>query len=223
MKPIKLFITLIAMWLVNAGSVWAEAGDTFTASASLVASNGSSQDIDMKFMKLTDQEGNRTVQVGEYYYASISTASAGKVIIPSTVVDPATQIVYTVTALGSKSFYQCSRITQVVIPETVTKIGDNSFQECTLLWKAELPSGVTIMGRYVFRDCKALTYTNFPAGLTSVPESSFMGCSSLTSVTIPSTITSIGQWAFRDCSKLSSVTIPESVTSIGTWAFSGCI
>ena len=219
MKYFKLFLALFAAWLMVGANAW---GDTFTAPATLVASNGSSQNIDMKFMKLTDQEGNRTVQVGEYYYASISTGSAGKVIIPSSVVDPGTEIVYTVTALGSNSFLQCSKITQVVIPETVTIIGDYSFKECTLLQKAELPSGVTGMGRYVFRDCKALTYTNFPAGLTSIPESSFMGCSSLASVTIPSTITSIDQWAFRDCSNLSSVTIPESVTSIGTWAFSGC-
>lgn len=222
MKHFKYVFALVIVWMGSMINVNAAVDDTFLASATLVAPNGTIQEIDMRFTVNTDQEGNRTVRVGQYYYASINSATEGKVIIPSSVVSPDNGFEYTVTKLASKCFLNCSKITEVVIPENVTIVGENAFEGCSALRRVEFPSSVTTLGRYLFRDCKSLTYTNFPSGVTTIPESAFMGCSALPSIVIPNTITSIGQWAFRDCTHLANVTIPESVSSIGTWAFAGC-
>ena len=222
MKQFKYLFALVIVWMGGMINVNADVDDTFLASATLVAPNGTSQDIDMRFTVNTDQEGNRTVRVGQYYYASINSASEGKVIIPSSVVSPDNEFEYTVTKLANKSFLNCSKITEVVIPENVTIVGDNAFEGCSALRRVEFPSSVTTLGRNLFWNCKSLTYTNFPSGVTNIPESAFMGCSALTSIVIPNTITSIDQWAFRDCTHLTNLTIPESVSSIGTWAFASC-
>ena len=103
------------------------------------------------------------------------------------------------TSIGSNTFFDCSGLTSVTIPDSVLSIGDSAFGGCS-----------------------GLTRITIPDSVTSIGSSAFSGCSGLTSITIPNSVTSIGDWAFSDCSKLTSVTIPDSVTSIGEYAFSGC-
>ena len=49
----------------------------------------------------------------------------------------------TVTRIGQYAFYQCSGITNVVIPTTVTYIGKYAFSGCTKLAKLTVPDKVT--------------------------------------------------------------------------------
>ena len=136
--------------------------------------------------------GSDTVKLFDYY------GGGGKVTIPEKVKD-ANNIEYSVTSIGDGTFYGCSSLTSVTIPDGVTSIGDS-----------------------VFSGCSSLTSVTIPDGVTSIGGSVFSGCSSLTSVTIPDTVTSIGDGAFIGCSSLTSVTIPDNVTSIGDYAFLGC-
>ena len=103
-----------------------------------------------------------------------------------------------ITSIGNNTFYNCSSLQSITIPESVTSIGNSAFQNCSSLQSLNIPSSVTSIGQYAFN-----------------------GCSSLQSITIPESVTSIGQYAFYGCSSLQSITIPESVTSIGQYAFSG--
>ena len=97
-----------------------------------------------------------------------------------------------------KTFYCCSSLTSVIIPD-----------------------GVTAIGPYAFAGCSSLPSVIIPDGVTSI-DSSFAYCSSLTNVIIPDGVTSIVSYAFDNCSSLTSVRIPKSVTSIGNWAFNDC-
>ena len=106
----------------------------------------------------------------------------------------------------SKTFYDCSGLTSITIPEGVTSIGRCAFSGCSSLKNITIPNSVTSIDN----------------GGGYYGGGTFSGCTSLTSITIPDGVTSIGEDAFSGCSGLTSITIPEGVTSIGKDAFDGC-
>ena len=156
---------------------------------------------------------------GERYH-SYDNEYAGEVIIPSTVTYNGTT--YSVTTIKERTFYDCSSLTSVTIPNSVTSIGGEAFAGCSSLTSVTIPNSVTSIGDYAFFHCSSLTSITIPNSVTSIGSEAFYGCSSLTSVTIPNSVTSIGNDAFYGCSSLTSITIPNSVTSIGSEAFYGC-
>ena len=105
----------------------------------------------------------------------------GDIIIPETVVFK--KVAYRVTSIGSSTFYHCSSLTSIVIPDGVTSIVEYAFEYCSSLTSIVIPDGVTSIGYAAFSDC-----------------------SSLTSMVIPDSVTSIGDWAFARCSSLTSIT-----------------
>ena len=118
------------------------------------------------------------------------------IVIPSKVTYE--EKVYNVTKIGDETFYYCSNLRNVTIPNSVTEIGKQAFCN-SRLESVEIPNSVTSIG-----------------------EAAFQSCSSLTSIKIPNSVTSIGKTAFQNCSSLTSVIIPNSVTEIEAQAFNGC-
>lgn len=104
-----------------------------------------------------------------------------------------------VTFIGVSSFYGCSRLETIDIPNSVERIFDSAFRGCESLKSVHLPNNITML----------LPYT-------------FYGCSSLQEIKIPNSVTAIGDYAFTDCKSLASVNLPDSLTVIGDYAFSGC-
>ena len=113
-------------------------------------------------------------------------------------------------------------VTLSLFGDGVPSIGDYTFYECTNLTSIEIPDSVTSIGDSAFYGCSSLTSVTIVNSLTSIGDSAFAGCTGLTSVTIPDSVTSIGDSAFAGCTGLTSVTIPDSVTSIGDLAFYNC-
>ena len=97
------------------------------------------------------------------------------------------------------TFYGCTNLTSIIIPNSVTTIGGSTFEECTGLSSIVIPNSVTSIGDYAFYDC-----------------------TSLTSITIPNSVNEIGEGAFAE-SGLISINIPNSVSSIGSWVLGGCV
>ena len=127
-----------------------------------------------------------------------------------------------VTTIGLGAFQECSSLTNVTIPDSVTSIEVQAFYHCSSLTTVTIGDSVTTIGGSAFCECSSLTSITIPESVTTIGYSAFGYCSSLTSVTIPESVTTIGYSAFVDCSSLTSVTIPESVTTIGNYAFQGC-
>ncbi len=107
-------------------------------------------------------------------------------------------------------------VVEANISDGVTSTG--SFYGCSSLTSVTIPDSVTSIGSYAFYGCSSLTSVTIPNDVMSIGEYAFYGCSSLTNVTIPNKVVSIGRNAFAN-SGLARVTIPDSVTSIGSYAF----
>ena len=101
--------------------------------------------------------------------------------------------------ISAHAFWNCSFLSNIVIPNSVANIGDGAFRGCCFLNKVVIPDSVI-----------------------TIRIDAFHGCRSLSSVVIPDSVTSIGACAFQNCSSLSNIVFPDSVTSIGEGAFANC-
>lgn len=107
------------------------------------------------------------------------------------------------TSIGGGTFYRCTSLTSVEIPNSVTSI-----------------DGGVLNGAFMF--CYGLTSIEIPNSVTFIGQSAFESCTGLTSIELPHSVTSIDPQAFQDCRSLTSIVIPNSVTNIGTNPFTSC-
>lgn len=149
------------------------------------------------------------------------------------------------TSVGSLAFYECKKLTAVVIPNSVSRIGDYAFANCTGIELLNLGSGVENIGECAFSDCYKVASLTLPKSLKTIGVKTFYRCESITTLTVPSSVTGIGTEAFGyckalvtadiqaqlrtipdllfyGCDSLVSVKLPDSATGVGEYAFRGC-
>lgn len=127
-----------------------------------------------------------------------------------------------VTNIRKDSFFRCTNLTTVMIPDSVTNIAQSAFMECAGLTNATIGNGVTTIGQAAFSGCTRLTSVMIGNSVTNIADRAFALCWNLDSVTIPASVAKIGNLAFANCFALTNVTIPDRVTSIAHGAFSCC-
>ncbi len=138
---------------------------------------------------------------------------------------------YTVTSIGSDTFYSCS-VTSVSIPNTVISINSFAFYGNDGMTSIIIEDGnpnydsrencnavIETASNTLIAGCKS---TTIPESVTSIGNYAFYCCIGLTSINIPNSVATIGKVSFYGCSGLTSVTIPNSVISIGSEAFKYC-
>lgn len=168
---------------------------------------------------------NGTAEITKYTY----TGFAKKLEIPNTLDGHA------VTSIGSRAFFYCTRITDIIIPDSVTNIKFGAFTSCINLASITIPDSVVSIGDWAFESCTKLKNIEVAEGNTSY--SSLNGDlynknqtqlvqyaigKKDVSFEIPNSVTDIGIGAFAYCSSLESLTIPDSVTDIGDSVFYYC-
>lgn len=126
---------------------------------------------------------------------------------------------YILTGLGT-----CTD-TVLVIPEThqdlpVTAIGERAFFECDRLTNVIIPGGVTVIGQEAFARCMGLKSVTISAGVTQIGASAFEACTNLRSVAVPESVERIGAGAFFYCTELDSVFV-ENIAQWCTIDFDG--
>ncbi len=182
--------------------------------------------------------GGNTVEVT--YKDTNYNSYSGNVTIPASVTYNG--VTYSVTAIGTYAFNNCTGLTSVSMPATITSIGSFAFNGCNGLTSLNLPESLAAIGERAFMDCSGVTSLTIPENVTSIGEYAFSGIRDLTSLTwnarecwtngnmITSSIATLtigdevvvipGNLAY--CSAITTVEIPQSVKFIGQEAFNGC-
>ena len=133
-------------------------------------------------LKYSFNDGSKKATIVGYEEAGI-TGNGGKVTIP------AEYMGYEVTEIASKTFADCTALTELTIEGSVD------------------------IGAWAFKNCTELGSVNLGEKVTAIRNGAFEGCSSLnlSKIEIPDSVTSIGSGAFRNCSNLTEVTIGSGI------------
>jgi len=171
------------------------------------------------------------VGIGEK--AFIYTSSLRKITIPSSVsymgefvfgfsgIESAVIEKGDLTKISPNTFYTCTNLKHVSIPEGITEYGDAAFWE-TALTVFPCPSTLTKIGEYAFAETKISGKLTIPEQLTDMRKGVFFRCYGITEIEILSPLTRIPNNIFRYCTSLTKVTFPDTVTEIGDYSFSVC-
>ena len=95
-------------------------------------------------IELYDVERDYSV-VGDYKTLISHLSSVKRVILGGGVV-----------RIGKYTFYNCTSLTSIHIPESVTSIFFDAFRDCSSLTSINIPEGVTNIGHHVFNNCSSL-------------------------------------------------------------------
>ena len=145
------------------------------------------------------------------------------------------------TKIVDSSFYGCSNLISIVIPDTVTSIDTYSFFGCSSLTSIDFGKGIKTIGNAVFYYCSSLTYIVIPDSVETIGLNAFHTCyfqkdnfinnssangypwSAIIYDTIQDDGLYINGTTVVGCKEnATNVTIPESITDIGDGAFRGC-
>lgn len=122
------------------------------------------------------------------------------------------------------AFYNCTGITNIIIPNDVADIGDCAFYGCSSLTSITIPGSVTDIGGHSFYNCSSMKSVLFDdeSQLQNIGQYAFYNCTTLYDVTLPNCVESIGQYAFCGCANLESVLIGDGITILEAAVFYNC-
>ena len=134
------------------------------------------------------------------------------------------------TIIEERTFYDCTSLAEIVIPDSVTEIRGRldseyyggAFVGCTSLAEIVIPDSVTRIGESAFLGCTSLSKVDLSKKLTTIEVDTFSGCTSLAEITIPDSVTEIWWRAFSGCTSLSKVDLPKTLTTIEAGTFRDC-
>lgn len=116
--------------------------------------------------------------------------------------------------IASSAFSNCTKLTNVILPDGVISIGQRAFQDCTSLTSVIIPNGVTSIGQRAFRYCYDLTSITIPDSAVYIEGSAFANCTGLTSITIEKTTPpQLGSSAFDNTNNCPIYVPAESVAA----------
>lgn len=129
-----------------------------------------------------------------------------------------------VTTVGSRVFFSCPELTNVVIGSGMFEVGDRMFASCTGLTHITIPDGIDRIGVSAFQGCSRLASVTFSANVTEIADRAFLSCTNLAQIALPDRLARIGRSAFGGCLRLADVTFPHhSFVSTDFGAFAGCV
>ena len=101
------------------------------------------------------EDGEAMLGSNSYNRPAIDTTLVGRIEIPDHVTAPDGRDLL-VTGVSRQSFANCTKLTEVVMPELTRDIGDQSFMNCRSLTRIVLPPTVKKVWPFAFRGCSRL-------------------------------------------------------------------
>ena len=143
-----------------------------------------------------------------------------------------------ITSIPSSTFYGCSGIHKLIIPDNVNTIGYKAFYGCTGIDSLYIGSGVNTIDEKAFSGCAGLRYMHYNAknlnsGLFWGSDSPFNSTYTppyftttntpyFTTLIIGDSVNSIPDGCFYQRSNIDSLVIKNGVVTIGNFAFEYC-
>ena len=112
------------------------------------------------------------VGTGEETKTAINKDTEGSLKIPTSVVGTDGNK-YSVTTIGRYAFCECSKITDIDIPNSVISIGMGAFSNCSNLKEIVIPNSVTRIPMWAFYGCKSLTNVTIPNSVKTILDAAF--------------------------------------------------
>ncbi len=182
------------------------------------------------FENKTFEEYTYTVPTeNEATIIDVQTDISGEVVIPSSIEGNK------VTAIDTRAFDNCDKITTLKIPAGVNFIGEAAFEECTSLTKFIVAFGnkdfCTHGGVLFDKDATTLicyppakedTVYAIPDTVEKVETAALAYTFLLEQVTVADSVKSLGDQAFYQSSALQEITFGTGLTKIGEAAFAHC-
>lgn len=125
--------------------------------------------------------------------------------------------------VGKSAFFDCGKLTDIVLPAGTSYIDDYAFAECSSLKTFTVPSGVKGIGKDAFRACTGLESFVVPENVVFLDTGVFSDCTNLKSVVLPTNLQNIPAELFSRCWSLEEIRLPAQFQAIGKEAFRGCI
>jgi len=120
------------------------------------------------------------------------------------------------------SFWGCTSLTSVRIPDSVKGMGPSVFSRCSALSQVHLGRGLTNIPPAAFSGT-AITDLPITPNIKTIGMSAFAKCKNLKEIFIPGSVKAVEDDAFRDCSSLKSVIIEEGVERLDGFVFINCV
>ena len=149
-------------------------------------------------------------------------------------------------SIGSRAFWNCYLLEEVVLPSNLRSIGEEAFADCGSLERVFFPDSVTDIGDGAFFGCRKLLIDKLPPNLKTIGFRAF-SCSSIdldernwqdgilyfdgwaleseediTAASIRAGTKKMAKGLFCDNPRLKDVSISAGVTEIGPWMLALC-
>ena len=158
--------------------------------------------------------GNTTVTSNKQLSVIINNNSklknATKLVIPDTV-----------TTIPKLSFYNCTTLKSIIIPNSVLSIGENAFA-LSGITSINIPNSVKTISQKAFYRCPNIETVDMGNGVEQISIYSFKECPNLLNVKFSNKITTIPEQCFTSCSNLENIVLSEKLETIKYEAFMGC-
>lgn len=173
---------------------------------------GNGTEIQTSEIKYMTNDGNPlTLDNAARFYANVSGTNTAT-LLSNTYEDGIGTLVFDKPIVYLyRSFYNCTNLRQVSLPDSVTVIGDSVFSNCNNIILHKLPNYLATIGSYTFSRNQTIKSIEIPSTVTNMGYSPFLSCTGMTMcflmpLTPPITPNNIE--LFRYCYKLSTIYVP---------------
>ena len=119
-----------------------------------------------------------------------------------------------VTNLYNNLFDGCTGITSISLPKTLQSINGYVFRNCSKLSEIVVPEGVTTVGEHCFENCTSLTSVSLPTTLKVLENHLFNNCNKLESFVFQPTMDTVEEHCFDQCLSLKNLRFDDGTSTI---------